>query len=83
MAQVSEKIFHELQPKYVFGKPINGQAFINLAKNYVDSINSGSGFKIFQFLNLFLKNLFLKFLQFKMLGESILNIPFLKKKKLN
>lgn len=43
MSQVCEKIFRELQPKFVFGKPINGQAFVTLAKNYVDSINSGSG----------------------------------------
>lgn len=43
MGMIAEKILREVQPKFVYGKPINGQAFISLVKNYVDAINSGSG----------------------------------------
>lgn len=36
------KVMHRIKPKQLNNKPLNGEMLYNLAKSYVDSINSGA-----------------------------------------
>ena len=36
------KVLHRIKPKQLNSKPLNGEMLFNLAKSYVDSINSGA-----------------------------------------
>ncbi|CEG40002.1 guanylatebinding protein [Plasmopara halstedii] len=36
-----KRLFSKIQPKTMFGKPINGAMFVNLAGSYVEALNSG------------------------------------------
>jgi hypothetical protein len=38
----TKKVLGKVRPKLLFGQPINGSAFLNLVRSYVDSINSGA-----------------------------------------
>ncbi|TDH66965.1 hypothetical protein CCR75_006177 [Bremia lactucae] len=38
---LSKQLFGKAKPKSMFGKPINGAMFVNLARSYVEALNSG------------------------------------------
>ena len=38
----AKKILGKVKPKLVFGQSINGHAFLNLVKSYVEAINTGA-----------------------------------------
>jgi len=42
MSILKDKVLKGLPPKLLFGKSINGRAFVNLAKTYVEAINTGA-----------------------------------------
>ena len=38
---MKKRLFEKAQPKTMFGKALNGAMFANLAKSYVEALNSG------------------------------------------